>query len=398
MADRYLLESGAPDGYQLEDGSGVYLLDIVELTPALFVNSQTFYTPTIVDPAEIILNGTANDGTNNWTGPITVDVGEFKVTSDGASGAGVQSQNGVLTVGERYRFRAVMTPHELDRARIRFFTNFSTFPVYYADTVGGVVDFTFVADGANIQVNLEAASISNWASNGEYAKFDNISLKPIPSLGPSLFVNSQTFYIPTIAPGAVALTPALYADGDTFFTPIVTSLNTLTPALFSDSDTFFSPTVTASKTLSPSLFANAQTFYIAVLSASYSLVPALYIDGDIFYVPTVTTSYALTAPLYVNGQVFYSPTVAFGAQTLQPSLFVNSPVFNSPTVNASYQLVPDTYSDADTFYSPTITPGIVSILPALFANPNTFYLTQVLSTSGGSAAAGVRVTVAFFRG
>lgn len=28
MADRYLLESGSPDGYQLEDGSGVLLLDI----------------------------------------------------------------------------------------------------------------------------------------------------------------------------------------------------------------------------------------------------------------------------------------------------------------------------------------------------------------------------------
>src|SRR5262245_10226123 len=27
MADRYLLESGAPDGYQLEDGSGVLLLE-----------------------------------------------------------------------------------------------------------------------------------------------------------------------------------------------------------------------------------------------------------------------------------------------------------------------------------------------------------------------------------
>lgn len=27
MADRYLLESGAPDGYLLEDGSGVLLLE-----------------------------------------------------------------------------------------------------------------------------------------------------------------------------------------------------------------------------------------------------------------------------------------------------------------------------------------------------------------------------------
>jgi hypothetical protein len=29
MADRYLLESGAPDGYLLEDGTGVLLLDVV---------------------------------------------------------------------------------------------------------------------------------------------------------------------------------------------------------------------------------------------------------------------------------------------------------------------------------------------------------------------------------
>lgn len=44
MADRYLLESGAPDGYLLEDGTGVLLLD------APF----TDYTPTITDPAGLV--------------------------------------------------------------------------------------------------------------------------------------------------------------------------------------------------------------------------------------------------------------------------------------------------------------------------------------------------------
>lgn len=34
MADRYLLESGAPDGYQIEDGSGVLLLEGVDPPPA----------------------------------------------------------------------------------------------------------------------------------------------------------------------------------------------------------------------------------------------------------------------------------------------------------------------------------------------------------------------------
>jgi hypothetical protein len=36
MADRYLLESGAPDGYLLEDGTGVLLLEVV----AADVNAQ----------------------------------------------------------------------------------------------------------------------------------------------------------------------------------------------------------------------------------------------------------------------------------------------------------------------------------------------------------------------
>ena len=30
MADRYLLESGAPDGYTLEEGGGVLILEFVE--------------------------------------------------------------------------------------------------------------------------------------------------------------------------------------------------------------------------------------------------------------------------------------------------------------------------------------------------------------------------------
>lgn len=41
MADRYLLESGAPDGYLLEDGSGVLLLDDILDTP-LTVTAASF--------------------------------------------------------------------------------------------------------------------------------------------------------------------------------------------------------------------------------------------------------------------------------------------------------------------------------------------------------------------
>lgn len=131
---------------------------------------------------EIVLNGDGSNGTTDWTasgGSVSNVGGKIRVTSTGSAGAGIQAQNGVLTVGKNYRFAAKMTPHETDRARVRFFTSLSTFPVYYADTVGGVVDFTFAADAANIQINLEAASVSNFASNGEYADFDNVSLREV---------------------------------------------------------------------------------------------------------------------------------------------------------------------------------------------------------------------------
>mgnify|MGYP001566084518 CR=1 FL=1 len=33
MADRYLIETSAVDGYQLEDGTGVLLLEVADTTP-----------------------------------------------------------------------------------------------------------------------------------------------------------------------------------------------------------------------------------------------------------------------------------------------------------------------------------------------------------------------------
>lgn len=50
MADRYLLESGAPDGYLLEDGSGVYLLE-GESSVVLTADDITTGTPTLTSAA-----------------------------------------------------------------------------------------------------------------------------------------------------------------------------------------------------------------------------------------------------------------------------------------------------------------------------------------------------------
>lgn len=57
MADRYLLESGAPDGYLLEDSSGVLLLEVV--TAAHVIDGAVTVT---VTPAAELVRGRVIDG------------------------------------------------------------------------------------------------------------------------------------------------------------------------------------------------------------------------------------------------------------------------------------------------------------------------------------------------
>lgn len=79
------------------------------------------------------------------------------------------------------------------------------------------------------------------------------------------FTDADTFYTPTVTPGAVTLSPSLYSDADTFYTPSVSvGAVTLLPALFTDADAFYTPTVTQAspQTLTQSaVFENGNIFF-----------------------------------------------------------------------------------------------------------------------------------------
>lgn len=154
------------------------------------------------------------------------------------------------------------------------------------------------------------------------------------SLAPALFSDGDTFYSATVTPGAVTLTPSLFTDADTFYSATVSQSGVLLPSLFVDPDTFYSATVApGSVTLTPSLFVDGDTFYSATVSATYGLTPSLYNDADTFYVPIVAASYSLVPSLFVDGDAFYTPTISTsGNVTLLPSLFVDADVFYSATV------------------------------------------------------------------
>ena len=127
---------------------------------------------------ELVLNGTFDSGTSNWTnsgtGSLSVVAGKMRVTSAGADNGAGQTIFG-MEAGATYRFAATMAPSESDRARIALAV--ATNQSFYFAVVGGSVDIEFVSAGSGIDIYLQAANASAWASSGAFAEFDNVSLK-----------------------------------------------------------------------------------------------------------------------------------------------------------------------------------------------------------------------------
>lgn len=216
------------------------------------------------------------------------------------------------------------------------------------------------------------------------------------TLSPSLYVDPDTFYSPTVSPGAVTLSPSLFTDSDTFYAATVTpGAITLSPDLVVDADTFYSATVMpGGVNLAPTLLSSTNTFYSPTVSTgSVNISPALFVDADTFYSPAVSldgSPQTLTPGLFVDSDTFYSATVAAGGVTLNPSLFVDADTFYIPTVSldgAPQNLTPSLYVDSDTFYSPVVSSsGSQNLLPSLFVDADIFYSASMVN--GGFAKRG----------
>lgn len=216
------------------------------------------------------------------------------------------------------------------------------------------------------------------------------------TLSPSLYVDPDTFYSPTVSPGAVTLSPSLFTESDTFYAATITpGAITLSPALVVDADTFYSATVTpGGVNLAPALLSSTNTFYSPTVSTgSVNISPSLFVDADTFYSPAVSldgSPQTLTPGLFVDSDTFYSATVAAGGVTLNPSLFVDADTFYIPTVSldgAPQNLTPSLYVDSDTFYSPVVSSsGSQNLSPSLFVDADIFYSFSMVN--GGFAKRG----------
>lgn len=209
-----------------------------------------------------------------------------------------------------------------------------------------------------LQRRSETGSATTVAAVGAIVVIQLDSASGDQSLTPSLFTNSQTFYSPTVS-STYGLTPSLFTNSQTFYAPTALAISPLAPSLFTNSQTFYSATVTpGSVDLSPSLFTNGQTFYSATVGSTYGLTPDLFTNSQTFPAATVAPGAVDLAPsLFTNSQTFYQPTVAGGDVSVEPPLFTNGQTFYSPNVSATVDLQPGLFTNAQVFYPATVSEG-----------------------------------------
>lgn len=232
------------------------------------------------------------------------------------------------------------------------------------------------------------------------------------NLLPSLVTDSDSFFTPTVTPGAVDIGPSLYSDADTFFAPTVAATYDITPSLFDDADTFFAPTVSqdaGSQNITPSLFDDTDTFFAPTVtpgavdiapslytdsdtinaptvSATYDLTPSLYSDTDQFFAPTVSATVDVSPSLYADTDTFFAPAVSPGAVDITPSIYADADQFFAPTVSGeggTQALTPSLYIDADSFFAPTVAHQDVTLSPSLYLDDDIFFPPAF---TGGSVA------------
>jgi hypothetical protein len=111
------------------------------------------------------------------------------------------------------------------------------------------------------------------------------------------------------------------------------NLDTLFPALFAETEIFYSPVVVGARTLTAGLFTGDETFYGSVISLeTVDLTPSLFTETEVFYGGVITGPQVLVPGLFTGVETFYGPTMGLGSLGLSAILFTDTETIYSPTV------------------------------------------------------------------
>ncbi len=268
------------------------------LTPALYSNAQTFYDPAVTTTVTLAPNLYSNGQTFY---SATVSQGAVVLAPDLYTNtqtffSPVVSTGGALVAPDLYTNTSVFYSATVVAGAVTLtpalYTNGQTF---YAPSVaqGGV---TLAPD---LYTNTQTF-------------FEPTVAQGAATLSPALYTNTSEFFSPTVARGAVTVAPELHTNTSQFFAAAVAASNQIsfdeyvdpgyvTPGYVSpigfNSQQFFAPTVAPGAiVLTPPLVTNGQTFYAPFIGTGTFNITAL--QAKLLY--EIYLLHGLAAPLVVG--------------------------------------------------------------------------------------------------
>lgn len=179
-------------------------------------------------------------------------------------------------------------------------------------------------------------------------------------IAPSLLTNSNSFYTPSIAVGAVTVAPSLLTNSQSFPTHDISLAGAsqgVTPGLLANANSFYAPDIgRGAVTVSPSLFSNANTFPTHIVSLSggpQAITPDLYSNVNSFYTANIERGAVSISPsLLTNTSSFPLASVGIiGDQTISPPLIASMASIPAPTIGQPV------YPEISVSYTPSLFPA-----------------------------------------
>lgn len=133
---------------------------------------------------ELVINGNFNTDTSGWAGDnatLSQVGGRLRVTATSSSAPNGLQVRSDLVFGKLYQFSAQQfLGNTTDKARLTLGGSaIDPDPVFDYATFGGFVSHYFVALGSALQMNCQVGSATAYGVAGNYAEFDNISLRQV---------------------------------------------------------------------------------------------------------------------------------------------------------------------------------------------------------------------------
>jgi hypothetical protein len=304
-------------------GSGLWTLSG---TGSVWITSDTTNLTFNKDTADILASTTSGTARTFFGGSLSYN----KLTIGGSGGVSL------FTISDPCSFTELASTKTTAHT-VRLATNLGTIDTWsITGTVGNVV----TVDTANAGTR-RTFSLTNVTSGIDYLSVKDIGVNQANRF--YVGVNSTNGgnnlnVIFTAAPsGTQTLIPSLFTNTNTFYLTTITQTGppqSLLPSLYSNVNTFYVATVAATNALAPDRYDNTNVFYAATVAASNTIAPARYDNINVFYAPTVAASNTLAPARYDNDNEFYSPVVSRAGQTtLFPQLYQNVNILFPPTVS-----------------------------------------------------------------